>query len=504
MIYLKSFLQYYRFLIVVLFISVFSLSSVSASNECDRAVSIFFKGYYSNNKEHSYRFYMTAINLCPGFIRPYELVGHYYHKEGHNDKAIEFLTKAAQLGTSNYKLYYLLASLLFEKGDLDEADRHLKKSLSIRGDYPKALELKSKIEKALDKEGPTIFLFEPATRRGLKVVHRYQNLTVRGIATDKSGIAWIRINQLETSPDDHGKFLKDIPIQAGPNTILIEAADHLGNVSQMSITIEGEAFILPVTDKVESAKQKADFYKKSHAVIIGINQYEHWSVLEFAVNDAEFVKTRLEITGFDEITMILDQEATQRRILTELFHSLPQKVGRNDRVLFYFAGHGQTEDLPDGGKRGYIILVDTDRLNYSASAISMEQIRSLSNRIPAKHILFVMDSCYSGLGLNRSSGMSPKTGGYLAKIASMRAVQVVTAGGKGEQVQERSGHGLFTSYFLKGINGKADINKDRVVTGTELGAYLRPTVSDASQQAQTPLYGRLEGEGEFIFFVETQ
>jgi hypothetical protein len=35
----------------------------------------------------------------------------------------------------------------------------------------------------------------------------------------------------------------------------------------------------------------------------------------------------------------------------------------------------------------------------------------------------------------------------------------------------------------------------------ELGAYLRPSVSDASHQQQTPLFGRLEGEGEFIFFV---
>ena len=92
-------------------------------------------------------------------------------------------------------------------------------------------------------------------------------------------------------------------------------------------------------------------------------------------------------------------------------------------------------------------------------------------------------------------------GGYLTKIASMRAVQVVTAGGSGEQVQERGGHGLFTTYFLKGIQGEADINNDKVVTATELGAYLRPTVSDASQQAQTPLYGRLEGEGDFLFFV---
>jgi len=84
----------------------------------------------------------------------------------------------------------------------------------------------------------------------------------------------------------------------------------------------------------------------------------------------------------------------------------------------------------------------------------------------------------------------------------MRAVQVMTAGGKGEQVQERNGHGLFTTYFLKGINGEADINDDNVVTGTELGAYLRPTVSDSSQQSQTPFYGRLEGEGEFLFLLK--
>jgi len=51
------------------------------------------------------------------------------------------------------------------------------------------------------------------------------------------------------------------------------------------------------------------------------------------------------------------------------------------------------------------------------------------------------------------------------------------------------------------LKGEADLNKNNVVTGTELGAYLRPTVSKASENNQTPLYGRLEGEGEFIFFV---
>jgi hypothetical protein len=113
-----------------------------------------------------------------------------------------------------------------------------------------------------------------------------------------------------------------------------------------------------------------------------------------------------------------------------------------------------------------------------------------------------VDSCYSGLSLTRSLGISPQLSDYVRKVGSMRVVQIITAGGQGEQVQESEGHGLFTMHFLKALDGAADIDKDNVVTGTELGAYLRPAVSNASRQAQTPLYGRLEGEGEFLFFVQ--
>ncbi|MGD8226967.1 MAG: caspase family protein, partial [Desulfobacteraceae bacterium] len=451
----------------------------------------------------AFYYYSTAIDLCPGFIRPYELLGNLHRQKGQTDKAIHYFLKAAELGSNNYKLYYLLAYLLFEKGDLDEASRNLNKSLSMRGDYPKALDLKKEIERTLDKDGPKIILFEPATPRGLKIVHKYmsETITVRGFAIDKSGVSWVHINQLETPVDERGNFLKDIPIQIGTNTILIEAADMLGNRSSLSLTAEREELALPKVSRIGSGSPPGDFYEKSFAVIIGINNYEKWPALEFAVNDAKAVRRKLELTGFDEFAIMFDKEATQRRILTELFHELPQKVGRNDRVVFYFAGHGQTEELQDGGARGYIMPFDADTTNYSSTAISMEQIRSLSSRIPAKHILYVMDSCYSGLGLSRSYGVSPGMSGYLRKVASMRVVQIVTAGGKGEQVQEREGHGLFTTYFLRALDGEADINKDGVVTGTELGAYLRPQVSDASRNAQTPLFGRLEGEGEFLFFV---
>ncbi|MEW6667792.1 MAG: caspase family protein [Thermodesulfobacteriota bacterium] len=623
-----------------------------ASDNCDKAYTLFSKGRFGGSGDAKIEYYLEAIQLCPGFIRPYELVGYWYQQKREKEKAIAYFSKAAELGTKNHKLYYLLAGLLLDQGDLNGASKNLNKALGIRGDYREALELKAKLGEVQDREGPELILYEPDTRRGPKVIHNDVNLTVRGLATDKSGIAWVKINGADASLDEEGNFLKDIPIQKGPNTITVEAADRADNRSRVSVNVEGEEppppvqvaagkaerpetpagepiAVVTVVDAVEippptapadakaaeekgaaeGLRQKAgeipdregpeialyepaarrgvkvvlkdvkltvrglatdksgiawvkinsvdapldeqgNFlaaipvqkgantitveaadrldnrsrisftvdgdaqaaaaapwptetpYEKSFAVVIGVDAYEKWPALEFAVADAKAVKRKLEANGFDQITMILDKQATQRRILTEIFDELPKKVGSRDRVIFYFAGHGQTEDLPEGRKRGYVIPVDGDTSNYSSTAISMEQIRSLSSRISAKHILYVMDSCYSGLGLSRSLGLSPKLSDYLKKVGSMRVVQIITAGGQGEQVQESEGHGLFTMHFLKALDGEADIDKDNVVTGTELGAYLRPAVSNASRQAQTPLYGRLEGEGEFLFFVQ--
>ena len=108
------------------------------SGGCDKALHFFWKGRMSSDEGQAQQYYQEAIELCPGYIRPHELLGNLYRKENQNDQAILYFTKAAELGTTNYKLYYLLARLLFEKGDLDEADRNIKKSLSIRADYPKA------------------------------------------------------------------------------------------------------------------------------------------------------------------------------------------------------------------------------------------------------------------------------------------------------------------------------------------------------------------------------
>ena len=99
-------------------------------------------------------------------------------------------------------------------------------------------------------------------------------------------------------------------------------------------------------------------------------------------------------------------DATRQRIMQVLGDEFTdsRKIQREDRVFFFFAGHGATRTFEDGRQIGFIVPVDADRANYYSTAISMTSLREAGDLIPAKHIYFVMDSCYSGLALSRGNG----------------------------------------------------------------------------------------------------
>lgn len=242
----------------------------------------------------------------------------------------------------------------------------------------------------------------------------------------------------------------------------------------------------------------ASRYERRLGALIGISHYRGWPPLEGAAKDARRVAAHLRDMAFDELIEVYDQEATRRQVLTLLGEELQAKTGANDLVFIYFAGHGQTETLPGGEKRGYVIPADANPEDSFATGISMQTLRDLSNRLTAKHVYYVMDSCYSGLGLSRDGG----GGGRPERQGErLRAVQMLTAGGEGQQALERGGQGLFTRYLLRALSGEADRNGDGVVTASEIGDFVAQEVTSASNGRQTPLYGTLEGSGELALEV---
>ena len=199
----------------------------------------------------------------------------------------------------------------------------------------------------------------------------------------------------------------------------------------------------------------AGFYGGSWAVVVGINDYQHPRVpkLRYAVNDARAVERALAAQGFrrDRIVTPIDGQATKSRIERLLGDELRQRVGQNDRLLVFFAGHGKTDRLRSGEEEGYLIPVDGDPGSLFGSAISMTALRQISDRLPAKHILYVVDACYSGYALyNRAIGDD-----LLEEMVKKPAIQILTAGRQGDQAQERGGHGVFTDVLLRGLQGDA-------------------------------------------------
>ena len=246
------------------------------------------------------------------------------------------------------------------------------------------------------------------------------------------------------------------------------------------------------------------YYTKSFAVCIGINDYESWPDLSYAEEDARAMAEVFRMQGFD-VNILLGQSATRKTILRALGEELAKKAGSNDRVVIYFSGHGQTESLASGRQVGYIIPVDCPQSDYLTSAISMTQLREIHDRLRAKHILYLMDSCYSGQGFLKSGGIDPNTSDYVNVVTSRRAVQMITAGDAGQQAQEGEGHGLFTEYVLRGLKGEADIQPvDGVVTVGELGLFVERPVFERSNGRQRPRYGRLDGEGEVVFVTSPE
>lgn len=252
----------------------------------------------------------------------------------------------------------------------------------------------------------------------------------------------------------------------------------------------------------------APLYRDSWAVVVGIDAYKNWPRLNYAVSDAKAVREILARKyGFaaDHVVELYDQQATRENIVAALGDSLAdgRKVARDDRVFVFYAGHGATRQLPSGKSQGYLIPVDADAKNFQSQAISMTSFQDISDAIPAKHVFFVMDACYSGLALTRGGAAAP-TGDrsqFLQEITRRPAREVMTAGGADEQVADNgpNGHSIFTWTLLQGLEGKADLDGDGAITATELAAYASPAVSSLSRQ--TPVFGHMPGDqgGEFVF-----
>ena len=306
---------------------------------------------------------------------------------------------------------------------------------------------------------------------------------------------WSQIEIYRAVRSDVQRRFKQTP-QALP-----KEGDRAVRLHNRTFFVRSAGSILPV-EKIPTSSPAVDYrrgYSSSYALVIGIDKYRLWPNLEYAVKDAREMTALLKTRGF-QLTTLTDDRATRQSILHQL-EAIEKSADPNSRVVIYFAGHGQTEDLPGGGERGYIVPVDADTQDWGGTMLAMNRLNHQIRRIKAKHIFLVFDACYSGLGLTRSAKRPPvQDTFYIRKMMQSRSIQILTAGSRAEEAIEAEGHGLFTQQLLAALSGTADINGDGHITATEIYATVRPSVTQRSNSRQTPQFGYIEGNGDFIFY----
>ncbi|NDJ55131.1 MAG: SUMF1/EgtB/PvdO family nonheme iron enzyme [Chloroflexi bacterium] len=254
-----------------------------------------------------------------------------------------------------------------------------------------------------------------------------------------------------------------------------------------------------------ASKQYNPYYANSHALIIGIDAYAAFPALSTATKGAEsladLLVSELDFPA-DNIITLLNEEASQRNIrrkLTDPFSRL-NKVGPDDRVLIYIAAHGVTLDTAVG-EVGYIVPADAEPA-YEDTLLAMDELtHTAAERIHAKHVLFLIDACFSGFATMRGDARARQIETYLSNPTR----QVITAGTRDQAVSDMwgpDGHALFTGFLLQGLRGAAPM-PGGILRAFHLAGYLQDQVAQHSRSHQTPQYAQLMGSqgGDFVLAI---
>ena len=283
-------------------------------------------------------------------------------------------------------------------------------------------------------------------------------------------------------------------------TILITALLAIVVSVQAVETQRGMKRIVAIKD---TEGNQVGLYTESHALVIGISRYTNgWPSLPGVKKDVVAVKDILETQGFN-VQLVQDPKHQELR---QAFMDFIDQYGRQpeNRLLFYFSGHGHTLQLAYGGDMGYIVPSDSPNPNrdgdgFKRTALDMEQIEVYAKRIESKHALFLFDSCFSGSILNTRDRVVPRS---ITDNIKYPVRQFITAGRANEVVPD---HSHFKQAFLDLIEGRdQEPIPDGYITGEELGLYLKSKVPEYNT-GQHPQYGKIRDpkldKGDFVFVL---
>ena len=343
---------------------------------------------------------------------------------------------------------------------------------------------KIKVKKnASDKDAPVIKIADNFNFDGAE-------FTIKGNVTDNSsGKIFIKAdgNDIDVI---NGVFsiTKFSPVDTEINIIAI---DEWGNTSKKLVKININKNTNTTVKKLEPLNPtliKSKQESNKVALIIGIENYSDIPKVSYANDDAkfffEYASTALGVSS-DNIKMLIDKDATYIEINKILKKWLKSKIkpGKTDLIIFY-AGHGLASK---DNKELYLLPQDADPDLLSISAISRTKLFKEIEILKPKTTTFFFDACYTGSSRDDELIMADARPIRILDDVNENIPENFTIFSATKLNQIASGlkdvdHGIFSYYLMKGLEGKADANKDKDITNGELIAYLEKNVSQKAAE----------------------
>ena len=234
-----------------------------------------------------------------------------------------------------------------------------------------------------------------------------------------------------------------------------------------------------------------------HALIIGIGDYSDRRIpdLNTPVSDATSIANVLSKNyGFSEIKLLLDNDANNSKIIREL-RRLATVSKEDDSVLIYYAGHGELDNITGSGWWVPYNATASDSSTYINNAIIQQYVKA----IPARHVLIVADSCFSGTLLGETRDLPPIIDNkFYASLFKERSRWGMTSGNL-TPVEDSGfkGHSVFAYQFIRTLQN----NEKPYLTPREIYQKIAPIIRNNSEQMPVtkPIRNTNDQGGEFVF-----
>lgn len=191
-----------------------------------------------------------------------------------------------------------------------------------------------------------------------------------------------------------------------------------------------------------------------------------------------------------------DWPVTRSKVLRHQIVSWLANVEAGDQVLFYFSGHG----FPHKVNELILGTHDYDEYDKGTTGISATWLLGqLKDHCKATQKLVILDCCHAGAGTR--DGGKPLVNPLNALHRDAAGLVLIGSCAAEELSYEwdQKSMGMFTFYFVEGLKGRADENRDSIIDHQELFSFVQRNVKDEAHRqksaSQTPIISTKDQKG---------